>query len=299
MPILNINTTNHADFVPEILLNEAIRRLRNKLVLVPKIAKNSDLNGIEAKGNIVNIDKLGTLVATQRTETGAIVLQQPTPSKVHVHLDQFWNVAFSVSDFMKVFSPINTEPGYIDDGIGVLAEKVESSVFDLYASMTHQVGAAGVVADESLILDAMAEMDDNNAPSDGRNLVISSKDYKALRLVDRLTSAEKIGDAAIRTSSLGMLHDFEVQRSNLVATSGAAPGNTHNIAFTKFGMVLVSRALEPVRGAISTQIQDPVSGLIFRLVIGYNSEYNCDQVVLECLWGTAIMQQELCVDVLT
>jgi hypothetical protein len=301
MPIDNINSVNHAAFVPEVWLQEALGYLRNKIRLVQLVARDSDIEaGSFDVGDTVNITKRGTLVANEKTETGAIVLQQPEGSKIPVKLNQFWNVAFSASSFLKAVQIGNLEEGYISDALAVLAEKVEASLMGLYAAMAHQVGAAGADIDEATILNIRKKFNDNNAPESGRYLVVSNKDDAKLLQLDRLTRADMIGKpGAITNGAIGKAHGIEIFQSNLVRSLAGPPITYHNMAFTKWGMVLVSRPLKQIEGAVSTQIQDPDTGLIMRLTKGYNSQYNDDQIVLDMLWGVSLLRTEFAIDVLS
>lgn len=297
MPITNINTSNHADFVPEIWLNEALGYLRKKIHLIPRVSRNSDLGGAFDVGDVVNIPKRGGLVANQRTETGEIILQQPNSDKVQVSLDQHWDVSFSLSDFMENMAVSDVEGGYVADALGVLAEKVESTIFGLYPSFVYSAGAFGALADEDGILECRQILNENECPQDMRTMIVSSKDETALLKVDRLTRADAYGkNGVIAEGAIGRAGGFDIFQSNLVPVVAGTPNETHNIAFHKQGLVLVSRPLKPIKGAISTQIQDPVSGLIMRLTMGYNPNYNKDQVVLDMLWGVGILREEFVVD---
>lgn len=302
MPIANINSVNHADFIPEIWLNEALGYLREKLYLVNRVTKDTELNGAFDVGDILNVPKRGSLTANKKTEAGAIVLQQPAGDKVQVQLDQHYHVAFSLSDFIANMSVSDAEGGYVADSLGVLAEKVETSIMALYPLFTNEAGVFGTDIDEDTILEARQTMNENKCPKQGRTLVVSAKDETTLLKIDRFTRADAYGkNGIIAEGSIGRAHGFDIFQSNLLPVVAGTPdethNETHNIAFHKNGIILASRPLKPIRGAISTQVQDPESGLILRLTIGYNSTYNTDQVVLDALWGTAVMHDEFVVDV--
>ena len=292
-----INSTNHADFIPEIWLQEALGYLRNKLHLIQRVTKSSEITGAFDVGDVLNIPKRGILTAQERTEEGAVVLQQPTGSKVSVTLDEYWNVAFALTDFVENMSVTNVEGGYVADALAVLAEKVELSIMNLYASMSYNSGSYGATLDEDAILAARQLMNENNCPQMGRSLVVSAKDETALLKVDRFTRADAYGkNGVIAEGAIGRIAGFDVFESNLTPVVSGTPDETHNIAMHKQGIILASRPLKAVQSAISTQVQDPESGLILRLTKGYNSTYNVDQVVLDCLWGVDIMRDEFLVD---
>lgn len=298
MAILNINSVNNPDFIPEILLQNALGYIRNRLKLVNTIAKDSDIGAVATKGQVLTIAKRGTLTAQQRTETGAIVLQQPDSAKVQVTVDQEWHVAFALSDILAACGQDGVAEGYVADALAVLAEKVEATILAKYASMTHQLGTATTDIDESLILSIRQHMNEHNAPQEGRVLSVSPKDETAILKIDRFTRADAIGNGtALSAGALGRCHGFEIFAHNL--TPVVAGPIYHNVAYTKTGLVLVSRPLPDIVGAVSTKIQDPETGLIMRLTSGYNADYNTTQVVLDMLWGTNIMRDEFVVDVLS
>lgn len=297
-----LTSVNQADFVPEIWANEAFSRLREELVIVQHVTKDSDINADFADiGKVLNIPILGDFTATAKTETGDIVLQDPSSSKVYVTLDKHYHVAFSASSFLRAVQCADIEEVAQMSGIGVLAEKVESSIFELYASATYSEGTAGVDIDESLVLAVKQRMNMNRCPRNGRFLALSPKDETAMLKIDRFTSAEKIGQAGkIAEGAMGKCQGFDCFGSNLIPTTGAAPVSTHNLAWTKGGIILASRKLPEIKGAkSSTYMQDPNSGLIFRITLGYNASKNEDQIVIDALWGTAILRQEMVVRVLT
>ncbi len=296
-----MTTTNQADFIPEIVAQEAFGRLRQDLFLVQNVTKDSEIEGQFTKGKVLNIGFTGALTAQEKTETGDIVIQNPDSDVTTVTLDHHYHVAMSPSSFLRAVANVNIEDAYQEDAFSVLAEEVEQSILNLAASTTYSKGSAGVDVDESLILDVREQMHTNKAPKRGRFAVFESKDEKALLKIDRFTSAEKIGDPTkIANGAVGRVHGFDTFQSNLTYTSGAAPASTHGLAWSRGGIILASRPLPPINSAKSSvQMVDPYSGLIFRITLGYSDSKNEDQVIVDALWGVAILRQALVCRILT
>lgn len=301
MAVIKANT-EAADAIPEFWLMEAIGYLQANMGISSLVRRDAE-DTVQNVGDTINVVKRGDLTVRQKAEGTGITSDNPSNTKVALVLDQHWYTSWTTEDTASAMA-IDDALGYFQDGAMQLAEKIESTCFALYSDIANSVGSAGNDLTEDTILDARKTLNDQKAPVQGRNLIISSKDETALLKSDKLTDVDRAGtSAALRDAMLGRMYGFDVYMSQLVTEVAGTPVETHNLAFHGNAFMLAMRPLplpEAGSGAVGAYIVDPESGLSLRYVRAYSASDMATIHTLDALWGVkSIDEDRLAVDVIS
>lgn len=175
-----------------------------------------------------------------------------------------------------------------------------------YANVGSTVtGSTAANITEANIVQAKTNLDGNNAPMEGRTLVLHHEQYNAVIQISRFTEAQTIGSGqAIQTGMIGRIHGFDVfLDQNIIGTTD---GFRHNLAFTRdpaqSGMAginvaalawAVSPLAAPMAGALS-------AGTMPRITFSYDAKGNGSDVIDSRIqYGTKTIRPEWSVDIKT
>lgn len=300
----NITATSAAAAIPEFWLQEAIGYLRANLVMA-RLVRRDGSAAIAQMGDTVNVTKRGSVTAKDKAANTAIVTDAPSDTKVAVTLNKHKYVAWALEDTAGA-EALKSALDYLSDGMAHLAEAVETDLLALYPDIANSVGTAGKDLNELTILQARKQMNDQKAPVNNRNLIVSTKDDIALLGLEKFSTVDDRGQAgaeALTEAKLGRIHGFNCYMSQLIATTGTSPVNTHNIAFHPNAFMLVSRALprpDNASGAVSVTMTDPVTGITMRYTKQYNIANLATTHVIDVLYGVqSVDEDRLAVEVTT
>lgn len=191
--------------------------------------------------------------------------------------------------------------------IGADARKIlDAALAAEYANVGSTVtGTTAANITEANIVEAKTNLDGNNAPMEGRTLVLHHEQYNAVIQIARFTEMDKIGSGeTIQTGMIGRIHGFDVfMDQNIVATTD---GFRHNLAFVRdpsqSGLAGVNRAAlawaasplpAPQAGAIS-------AGTMPRITFSYDAKGNGSDVIdSRVQYGTKTIRAAWLVDIKT
>ena len=298
MPNLNLTTTSNDKFIPEIIANETLGALGNYLNLGRTVTKSNDLTTAQF-GDLISVPKRGAVTASQKSQDSNVTKQNPTATNVTVSLDQHWEVTLGEEDFTKIMQQNGTVlPGYIEDAVIALAEKIETKLAQLHPSVLHTITGANPVtlANINAVRTRMAL---NKVPQLARKYaylhptviedllnVTAFTDPKTIPTTDPLTAG-----------AIGRLYNMDIFEGQLVQTSGS-PVAYHNLIYTRNGMVLATRPLpqiDPSLGVQSSSVVDE-NGLALRVIRSYNADQLATQVTLDVVFGVAILDDRQIVE---
>jgi hypothetical protein len=250
---------------------------------------------VAEQGDTVNVIKRGDVTVRDKTEGSDITSDSPSNSKVPVVLDTHKYVSWELEDNASS-KAVDNALEYIEDAMIGLAEVIDQDLLDLYSDVANDVGTAGQDITDSTVLDARQQLNDQKCPMTGRNMVVSSKDDRALLAIDKLTDPRSVeGGQALREAQIGRLHGFDVFMDQNVRTSGSSPLITHNLAFHRNAFYLVSRQLEQpeqASGVVSSTMVDPVTGIAMRYLRQYSIKGLATTHVLDVLYGVKSVDED-------
>lgn len=285
-------------FIPQIWANTALEVLRNKVVLAKLVTRDSDIAAFQV-GDTLNIPYPGTFAANDKAANTAVTMQVPTSTTTQVTLDKHKEASFIVEDAARALANQDIIARYMEAAVIPIAEQIET---DLLAAatgaggFTTSVGTYGTDLTAATVRSARKQLNDQKAPVDGRALIVSDKDEIALlgdsSLQNYFAFAQSQG---VAEGSIGRLYGFDVYSSQLVPATGTSPVNTKNIAFAPGAVLLAMRGLPEApagAGAVSSVVNDPVSGLSLRVTMAYSAANLGTQITVDVLYGVKKLRDE-------
>jgi hypothetical protein len=248
-------------------------------------------------GDTVNVPIPPTLVANNLAEGGMVTPQNPNIGNAQIVLNTHAEATFQIPDVTKVLAVPDLLKLYMQPAVIALAEKIETDLMNLYSEFTAnaEVGAAGAPITEATLDAAETALFDAKVPvSMSKYLVVDGSTYSQLRQIPRFSEYQTAGDAGLRAivdGSVGKLKDFYVFRSQFVQKTGSSPVATHNMAFSKNAIGLVTRRLPqplPGTGAIAEYAEMGNFGV--RVLMSYAPNTLAQQFTVDVLYGCAVLR---------
>lgn len=286
-----LSTTENAVWIPEIVANESLGLLGAYLNLGNTVAKDSELSPVRY-GQVLHIPKRGVIVAQQKTEQNDAELQKTTGTDVDVTVDQHWYVRLAEEDFTRAMQPGSTLPGYIEDSVIVLAEKIESALAGHASEFDNtDVPSSGDNPELRGINDVREKMVLNKVPK-----LAKKYGYVHPSLVTGLLNSQAFIDPklipnnnALTEGTVGRAGGFDIFEGQLVESVGS-PAWYQNFFYTRNALVLASRPLvmpDAGLGVQSASVQSG-AGLAIRVIRHYDSKAMATVGQLDVLFGTAV-----------
>lgn len=303
-----LTTDTQAAAIPTIIANKALGKFAAYMNLAKTVTRDFEITDAQ-EGETIQVTKRGVVTANLKGETDDVVVQNPSLSTVPVTLDKHFEVTFRMSDVLKAVKAKGIDAGlegYAEDAAIALAEKVESTLAGLYASLT----ATPIAWDGTSLATKKAKL------MAIRNYFTTNKVPLALQKYmyvdgnlagdileeDAFTSYQNTGNGEqFETGQLTRpLYGIKPFESQLVPTTGSAPTVHHGIAYTKGAFVLATRPLPAVDAGLGAQtsvIQNDDLGVGLRVVRSYNTTKLAEQLTLDILMGAAVVDQRQAVEV--
>jgi len=286
-----MTTTQNAVWIPEVIANEAIGRLGAYLQLGATVSKDSELNPVRV-GQVLSIPRRGTIVAQQKAQGTATSVQRPAADDVQVTVDQHWYVKLLEEDFTRSLQTGSVLPGYVEDAVIVLAEKIETHLtgnFDEFDNIDFTSGGSDTAL--KALGRVRARMVKNKVPRLATKYGYISPDFMQLLGDDEAFIDPKLipNNQALVDGAVGRARGFDIFEGQLVPTSGS-PAWDQNFFYTRNALVLASRPLlQPGNelGVQSTSVQSD-AGIALRLVRYYDGDEMGVVVQLDTVFGSGV-----------
>lgn len=297
----SMGVSDIANFIPELWGQVAIGYLQNYVNLVRTVNRDWD-DKPQSYGDTLHIPKRGSLSANEKSADTSVTKQFPQSNKVDVNLNQHYEVTFLLEDIAKAQANQDVMGGYVEDGIMVLAEKIETTLAALYASAGYSI-SAGAALEESEMLTARKYLVQAKLPKLApRYGYFDPNAINDLLAIDRFTAVEKYGpNTAIMEGELGKICGIRIFESQLVQTSGS-PTTYHGLVYGPDAMILAMRSLPQAPANVGVDqavIVDAQSGLGLRVSYSWSQDYLGVQVTIDALWGVAVQRSTHLIDVQT
>lgn len=292
------STTQAAGFIPEVWAQTGLGKLMGELYLAKNVARDSDFEAT-GKGSKVTIGKRGALAAHAKAANGTVTLQNPTDSPVEITLDEHWEVTFIVEDIVKAQSNAKLMEGYMEDAVGVLAEKIETKLSALHTGFANATGA-DIIAK---LKNARATLSTNKAPKTDRFAYLEPELINELLDADGFMDTSKYGNSMpVQEGEFGKFLGFRIFESIYADVTGTSPLVTHNLAMHKNGLVLATRPMPVLTPAEQAKIgvdQTVVErdGIIMRVTHSYDTDYLGHKITLDTLFGVGALRSTFGIDI--
>jgi hypothetical protein len=241
-------------FIPEIYSKKVQIALR-KAAVAEAICNTDYMGEISSFGDTVNIIKEPQIAVADYTRGLAVTSTDLTDQELVLTVDQAKSFSFKIDDLEKRFSHINFQAIASDNAAYALRDAMDSNILaaiNAGATVTTGMGTTSTPIDigfgsgEVDPLNQMAlaakELDEANAPEDGRWFVAAPEWYNALsNSSSKLLSVDfNAGQGSIRNGLVasGLLRGFQMYKSNNLPTndlSGASPAGSATAPVALFG----------------------------------------------------------------
>lgn len=287
----NMTTTQNAPWIPEVIANESLGLLGNYLNLGATVAKDSELTAVRV-GQVLSIPRRGTVVAQQKAQGTPTSVQRPAADDVQVTVDQHWYVKLLEEDFTRSMQTGSVLPGYLEDAVIVLAEKIENNLIS-HIDEFDNIDVT-VSADDDAVKalgNVRVRMVRNKVPKLARKFGYVSPEFmNALSNANAFLDPKLIpNNQALTEGAVGRAKGFDIFEGQLVPTAGS-PAWQQNFFYTRNALVLASRPLlQPGQelGVQATTVQSE-AGLALRLVRYYDGDEMGVVVQLDTVFGSGV-----------
>jgi len=253
---LGVSGQTNGFFIPEIYSKKVQIALR-KAAVAEAICNTDYMGEISNFGDTVNIIKEPQIAVADYTRGLAVTSTNLTDQELVLTIDQAKSFSFKLDDLERRFSHVNFQAVASDNAAYALRDAMDSNILTAIragATVTTGMGTTGTPIDIGFTgskvdpLNQMAlaakELDEANAPEEGRWFVAAPEWYNALsNSSSKLLSVDfNAGQGSIRNGLVasGLLRGFQMYKSNNLPTndlSGANPAGSATAPVALFGHI--------------------------------------------------------------
>jgi len=253
---LSVSGQTNGFFIPEIYSKKVQIALR-KAAVAEAICNTDYMGEISSFGDTVNIIKEPQIAVADYTRGLAVTSTDLSDQELVLTIDQAKSFSFKIDDLEKRFSHVNFQAVAADNAAYALRDAMDSNILAAIsagATVTTGMGTTSVPIDigfgsgEVDPLNQMSlaakELDEANAPEDGRWFVAAPEWYNQLaNTSSKLLSVDfNAGQGSIRNGLVasGLLRGFQMYKSNNLPTNdltGATPAGTATAPEALFGHI--------------------------------------------------------------
>jgi hypothetical protein len=258
---LGVSGQTNGFFIPEIYSKKVQIALR-KAAVAEAICNTDYMGEISNFGDTVNIIKEPQIAVADYTRGLAVTSTNLTDQELVLTIDQAKSFSFKLDDLERRFSHVNFQAVASDNAAYALRDAMDSNILTAIragATVTTGMGTTGTPIDIGFTgskvdpLNQMAlaakELDEANAPEEGRWFVAAPEWYNALsNSSSKLLSVDfNAGQGSIRNGLVasGLLRGFQMYKSNNLPTndlSGATPAGSATAPVALFGHISATSA---------------------------------------------------------
>ncbi|MHB9044407.1 MAG: P22 phage major capsid protein family protein [Pirellulales bacterium] len=259
-----ISVTNYAAdagndaFIPEMWANEGLAILEANMVMANLVYRDFEPQ-VQNYGDVVNTRRPGNFAISRKRDGDTLVPQEANATNVRVPLDQWFYTNFVIKDGEASMSFQDLVDVYLVPGMQTIAKSVDRAILGrIHAYLTGSGNRAGKLGgltagnSQDYVLEARQRLNENLAPMQGRNLVLSPAAETALLKNTMFVKANERGDggSALENATLGRILGFNTyldqnvnsftfggEYEDLTCTSGphaAGYASALNVAITGF-----------------------------------------------------------------
>jgi hypothetical protein len=258
---LGVSGQTNGFFIPEVYSKKVQIALR-KAAVAEAICNTDYMGEISGFGDTVNIIKEPQITVNDYTRGLAVSSTNLTDEELVLTIDQAKSFSFKLDDLEKRFSHVNFQAIASDNAAYKLRDAMDSNIMTAIsagAGVTTGMGTtstpidigfgSGEVDPLNQMSLAAKELDENNAPEEGRWFVAAPEWYNVLsNTASKLLTVDfNAGQGSIRNGLVasGLLRGFSMYKSNNLPTndlSGATPAGSATAPEALFGHISATSA---------------------------------------------------------
>ena len=276
---LGVSGQTNGFFIPEIYSKKVQIALR-KAAVAEAICNTDYMGEISNFGDTVNIIKEPQIAVADYTRGLAVASTNLSDQELVLIIDQAKSFSFKIDDLEKRFSHINFQAIAADNAAYALRDAMDSNILEAIgagATVTTGMGTTsapidiGFTGSEVDPLNQMAlaakELDEANAPEDGRWFVAAPEWYNALsNSASKLMSVDfNAGQGSVRNGLVasGLLRGFSMYKSNNLPTNTVASATRPAALFGHMSSTAAASSMNKVETVRDTgTFSDIVRGLM-------------------------------------
>ncbi len=247
----NLTVTQAACHIPEFWSPDT-RDAVEATVVAAGLVESSAFGLSELKGgpgDTMNIPYISNATATTKSANANITLEvfgsgSAEASQVFT-VGTHQHVSFAVENITEVQSKTNLRSKYTDRAGYALAAAADTNLHTLPQSFSNTVGTLGLEPPFDDWLEASQNLDDANAPEEGRFIIVRPATYYSMRKLDQFVNADytaTLGKMGTGRSQVGTIFgNVPVHKSTLIRA--AAGGQADNWFCHRTGVYYVSQDL--------------------------------------------------------
>lgn len=210
-----VNERNDA-FIPEMWANEGLAILEENMVMANLVYRDFE-DEVKNYGDVVNTRRPGNFAIRRKRDGDTLDNQEANAENVRVPLDQWFYTSFTIKDGEASLSFQDLVDVYLLPGMQTIARSVDRAILGrIHAYLTGTANRAGKLGDlnatnsQDYVLEARQALNQNLAPMQGRNLVLSPAAETALLKNTMFLKANERGDGgtALENATLGRILGF-------------------------------------------------------------------------------------------
>lgn len=287
-----MTTNQNRSWIPEVIANQALGYLGAYLNIGATVAKDSDLGAVRV-GEKVSIPRRGAIVAQQKVQGTPTVIQRPTGTDVEVTVDQHWYIKLAEEDFTRSLQPGSVLPGYVEDGLIVLAEKIEANLLT-HTSEFDNIDFNSADANDSAVKAlgrVRTRMVKNRVPKLAQLFGYVSPEFNQYLGESTAYIDPKLipNNRPLVEGAVGRAKGFDIFEGQMVPRAGS-PGWDQNFFYAKNALVLVSRPLiipDTKLGVDATSVQSE-AGIALRMVRYYDADEMAVVIQMDTVFGSGV-----------
>lgn len=269
----HITKTTADVFIPELWAAEVVESASKRSIMSELVMRFDEV--AQGGGDAINIPKVSE---------EQVILQATTEESIVINLNKHLEVSFLIEDIVSVQAKGDLRKIYTTKAGEAIAKAVDVELLKLYSEIAQQVGTGGSTEDlDASIISAINLLDEADAPTDDRFIVIHPDVKKAMLSIDKfIHSAYRSSEAPApaATGAFGEVYGCQVFVSNNICQTGEEPVTTHNLIFQKGAF------------ALAVQLGPRVQG-------NYVAEYLGTLVTVNVIFGCAVLRDTYAVQLLS
>jgi hypothetical protein len=293
---LGVSGQTNGFFIPEIYSKKVQIALR-KAAVAEAICNTDYMGEISGFGDTVNIIKEPQISVADYTRGLTVTSTNLTDQELVLTIDQAKSFSFKIDDLEKRFSHVNFQAVAADNAAYALRDAMDSNILAAIsagATVTTGMGTTSVPIDIGFTsgevdpLNQMSlaakELDEANAPEDGRWFVAAPEWYNQLaNTSSKLLSVDfNAGQGSIRNGLVasGLLRGFQMYKSNNLPTndlSGASPAGSATAPVALFGHISATSAASSMNKVETVRDTGTFSDIVRGLMV----------------WGRKVLRPEI------
>lgn len=261
-------------FVPEIWANRGLDLLRPLIAVTRRVAKDTNFSDAFNTGDVLNIDVPGRFNAPRKGTSSQVSTQNPRGlSKVQVSLTSHRCTDFQVLDVTQAQANPRMMDSLMQSAIAGMSRAIEQDTIAALMGATNNNGTPGTAITGATWRAGMTALNDRLIPLEGRNMVLTPKDFSAALADSELKGYfENISQEALRNAELGMIYGFDTFMSQLtpqtcvqrLTFTGGNAGETFRLVWNGFetGDIAHNATAATFAGNIQTALRalvDPIT----------------------------------------